>query len=117
MRFRSDDFGFFSPQETQSGRAATQTRNISRKDAKAAKKMNKIVFRTWRSSRLGERNIRKRITRSAQFFSTLAQTHQLGSMTFHLSLRTISTIAVQSSQSFLTNIPDSFSQRAPRPGG
>jgi hypothetical protein len=67
-------------QVTQRGGAATQARNISRKDAKAAKKMNKIVFRTWRSSRLGKRNIRKRFPRPAQFFSTVVQTHQLGSM-------------------------------------
>jgi hypothetical protein len=47
-----------SNHDPQRGYASTKARNVSRKDAKAAKKMNKIVFRTWRSSRLGGRNIR-----------------------------------------------------------
>ena len=44
--------------ETQRGEAATKkNRNISRKDAKAQSKKD---FRTWRSWRLGARNIRIR---------------------------------------------------------
>jgi hypothetical protein len=39
--------------EAQRGEAATKNRNISRKGAKAAKKLN---FRTWRSWRLGGSN-------------------------------------------------------------
>jgi len=47
-----------SPQRTQRGEAATKkNRNISRKDAKAQSKKD---FRTWRSWRLGARNIRIR---------------------------------------------------------
>jgi hypothetical protein len=43
----------FSFTEVQRGEAATKNRNISRKGAKAAKKLN---FRTWRSWRLGGSN-------------------------------------------------------------
>jgi hypothetical protein len=38
-----------APQSAQRGRTATETRNISRKDAKAAK----VGERTWRTLRLG----------------------------------------------------------------
>jgi hypothetical protein len=48
---------YFTTENTTRQKPQPKIRNISRKDAKAAKK---IVIRTWRSSRLGGRNLRVR---------------------------------------------------------
>jgi hypothetical protein len=52
----------YSPQRPSAAKPQPKNRNISRKDAKAAKKKTILVIRTWRSSRLGGKNIRIRDT-------------------------------------------------------